>query len=1129
SGSRGGAGGSLSDIVVYGVNKGTVDPTLNSEFFFRAGAGGTSTVGAGGAGGSLSSILFGFEGVSAAKAKASTGVLSDSVLLQAGTGGSGVVGGAGGGIVNSKVISAPESVLAPGVSGSIKIYAGSGGLQSGTGSAAGNGGGISNVEVANPGSGQEHRDALIEIRAGDGGDRIDSAARGGSGGSISNIKLAGFSLTLRAGDGKRGSVGGLGGSVSGITVAAGSITEGGQIAPFLGLEPEEVRITAGRGGDGEIGAGGGGGGVSRVTVRNADLSTFEVNAGTGGNSKLGNGGAGGAVSGIAIIAEKATDREDFLGPSRALKAVVTMNGGVGGRGGEGSNQRGGAGGGISGVDIQGSDLSLQLTAGAGGAGNFSSLRGNGGAGGSISGVSFQSFNITDPEAESGVTSAVLTAGVGGASTGVGTAGFGGSVSQANLRVSGDITVTAGAGGNGPATGGSGAGGSVWRVTALSTTEDVIISAGNAGSGNGVVAAAGGALDGPTTALRQGVNIRVEAAKTIRLTAGNGGDGGAGGLIRNVQALGVNGGSPAGADAVNVVDPATGAVVLDATTGEPIVNVPATRAAASITVTAGNGSASASKSGAGGSILGFTGNVAAQGMTALRAGDGGGSPTSTAVGGAGGSIVGVQIFGGGGVMAELRMDAGNGGNTRDGAAGGAGGSVTDVVVDDLAPDTFFRRIAAGDGGNSSSGRAGGNGGSVARVTVVGDIGVLKGRSFTDGTLGFGYNQMGGVFAGSFGTGALLDGVSGSVSEITADAIASIAAGKLETGGVLLRKHLASRVAAIVLNGNAQTRVDGTGNYLNYGTANFVGGVVDPSAAGSQPYPAVGPHANTFDLGAAPEYGDNGTVSFGIGDTVTAVTDGFVAAVIYDGADSSVRPEALLTLTTSLTSLEVGAAISPTETLGNLRLATRITRAGSILVNGKTVTYSPTDTLNAFLARLTGTTGVNVTATYNPASDAIELASPSPITLKAGSASSNLLAAFKLAQNGTGNIASATSLGVVDPTKTLATGGFLGATGGAGSFRVNGALIAFDPAVDTLNSLLTKINKSAAGVTARYDALQDRIVFAGKVSGKTTSRVYVEETTTALTTNALKLTEALLGSRISFDTVQFIDLNNNNGQN
>ena len=98
SGSRGGAGGSLSDIVVYGVNKGTVDPTLNSEFFFRAGAGGTSTVGAGGAGGSLSSILFGFEGVSAAKAKASTGVLSDSVLLQAGTGGSGVVGGAGGGL-----------------------------------------------------------------------------------------------------------------------------------------------------------------------------------------------------------------------------------------------------------------------------------------------------------------------------------------------------------------------------------------------------------------------------------------------------------------------------------------------------------------------------------------------------------------------------------------------------------------------------------------------------------------------------------------------------------------------------------------------------------------------------------------------------------------------------------------------------------------------------------------------------------------------------------------------------------------------------------------------------------------------------------------------------------------------
>jgi hypothetical protein len=152
------------------------------------------------------------------------------------------------------------------------------------------------------------------------------------------------------------------------------------------------------------------------------------------------------------------------------------------------------------------------------------------------------------------------------------------------------------------------------------------------------------------------------------------------------------------------------------------------------------------------------------------------------------------------------------------------------------------------------------------------------------------------------------------------------------------------------------------------------------------------------------------------------------------------------------------------------------------------------------------------------------SPSPIALKAGSSSSNLLTAFKLAQNGTGTVASGTSLGVVDATKSLATGGFLGATGGSGSFRVNGALVSFDPAVDTLNTLLSKINKSAAGVTARYDALQDRILVTAKSDGK----VYVEETASGLATAGLKLTKTVDGISLSFDAVQFIDLNNTNGQ-
>jgi len=53
--------------------------------------------------------------------------------------------------------------------------------------------------------------------------------------------------------------------------------------------------------------------------------------------------------------------------------------------------------------------------------------------------------------------------------------------------------------------------------------------------------------------------------------------------------------------------------------------------------------------------------------------------------------------------------------------------------------------------------------------------------------------------------------------------------------------------------------------------------------------------------------------------------------------------------------------------------------------------------------------------------------------------------------------------------------------AGNFTINGVTFAVDPTTDTLSSILADINASAAGVTASYDSLTDKVTIANTTSG------------------------------------------------
>ena len=180
----------------------------------------------------------------------------------------------------------------------------------------------------------------------------------------------------------------------------------------------------------------------------------------------------------------------------------------------------------------------------------------------------------------------------------------------------------------------------------------------------------------------------------------------------------------------------------------------------------------------------------------------------------------------------------------------------------------------------------------------------------------FSTMGGLFAGAGGlntssshsptSAAANDGAAGSVIDVTANAIASIVAGRPEIGSVITIQNLATKVDQVILNGlENPTRVDANGTFTNFDTANLIGGVKDPAAVGV-PYddgdpqtPAVlHPHANTFDETADPlttEFVDNdNNDTFSLGDATTDNTDGFVAAISYINNLTNVRPEAVLTV-------------------------------------------------------------------------------------------------------------------------------------------------------------------------------------------------------------------------------------------
>lgn len=836
---NGGAGGNISKVLVAGI----VDGTLNSDIVIKAGAGGNGlTTGRGGAGGKVTDIRVGYE-VSGGIVVPSDSLLHDNVRIEGGAGGSGKFGGAGGLVstVNVRTSTPDES----GGDVELAVIGGAGGDSVSPGGKTGAGGSVRDVLLSNQISAA---DTDLLVLGGDGGTVVPAggSSTGAAGGSVTNVRILGSEIQVIGGAGSSGQIGGAGGSLTNVRVLDADI--GGDA-----ILAQSILFSAGRGGDGTGGNGGNGGNMVGMAVDSSDILTMLVNPGTGangGNSAGGKGGKGGSVTNLLLndIDSVVSNFGDFVaragdggdgekgGGDGGSFTTLTISDAknvsaflTGGAGGDALLLgAGGRGGSIASVQIttqgviNGANAVSSTVAGNGGDGVGANKAG--GKGGDVRKV------LISLNGDSSLTSngdAVIAAGDGGdGAAGTGAAGSGGSVIEsAAFATLGSTTITAGdAGANGgrPGTGGSLVGSATVPIGLRGTLNLT------ATAGNGSFGGAGGSITNLSFGNGdvQGNPLNSTPTGSILIQAGSGSQGptaaGKGGSI-----TGVNGGASSGIDQslqffagdgggdvrTRVTEATPGAVG----THEVQLLEVANTSAGTFTLSFGAGQATLPTRQPGETDAAFADRIEAALNGPTLAGPGGvdvvpGTAANTyritftafndqalingqsnyAYSGsgksaAGGSISNVTLANGGNSGGLITFEAGDGGHTAAGSTGGAGGAIKTVGINNVSTLAVVRGFGAGDGGDGVA--RGGAGGSVQGIQVLGhDIGVRTGKIY-------GYSEMGGIFAGVGGHGVKA-GLAGSVTDVSADSIASIVAGK---GDI---PQFAEKISNITLNGSNQ---------------------------------------------------------------------------------------------------------------------------------------------------------------------------------------------------------------------------------------------------------------------------------------------------------------------------------------
>lgn len=225
-------------------------------------------------------------------------------------------------------------------------------------------------------------------------------------------------------------------------------------------------------------------------------------------------------------------------------------------------------------------------------------------------------------------------------------------------------------------------------------------------------------------------------------------------------------------------------------------------------------------------------------------------------------------------------------------------------------------------------------------------------------------------------------------------------------------------------------------------------------------------------------------------VTATADPSAATGTYTITVAKLATNTRITSGTGAAGFGLGKAIDPTKAItdNSAGMGTVVT-AGKFTINGVQIEVVAGDSLNAVIAKI-NSAGAGVTASYDAVADKLVLTAATaggPINVGAAGDTSNFLSATGLSEavRSGDTKSSVFHLGRINPAQKLSAGNYAtaitGDASGNGSFVINGVTISYNKDVDSLNDLLSRINSSAANVTATYDPLQDRIILANKVTG------------------------------------------------
>ena len=204
--------------------------------------------------------------------------------------------------------------------------------------------------------------------------------------------------------------------------------------------------------------------------------------------------------------------------------------------------------------------------------------------------------------------------------------------------------------------------------------------------------------------------------------------------------------------------------------------------------------------------------------------------------------------------------------------------------------------------------------------------------------------------------------------------------------------------------------------------------------------------------------------------------------------------LATASKTLGTSGVGGNLYPTNTVDSGSLSTKgfspAISAGTITVDGHQITVDPAvDTLQDVFTRINTATGGNIQGSYDSSTDKISLTNTgtpgSGLVIGSATDSSNFLTVARLSNNGTDSIESASSLCSIKTSSTLSQANFSTAVSdggaGAGAMKINGVSISYNASSDSVQTLMDRINASAAGVGISYDRITDRFTLTNKVTG------------------------------------------------